>query len=166
MVNLSKSYCFKGARAGYVCLFWLDSSYTHWINAEWLAPSTEPTRSETPRQLSQHRRHQHLRRFPLSAMNQLTWSLTPHWLSRHGVSLGIDSVDREWDSASTESPPNVFKNRISRRKHKQNWKHSKDLLFGLYTVWLINAKKQKKIPCESTFNWNLAKSLLTPCTRS
>ncbi len=79
----------------------------NWVNAEWDSMSTESMRSETPRQLSQRRRHQHLRRFHHSALTELTWSLTPRWLSRHGVSLGVDSVDGEWDSASTESPPNV-----------------------------------------------------------
>ncbi len=29
IVNFSKSYSFKGARAGYVCPFWLDSSRSH-----------------------------------------------------------------------------------------------------------------------------------------
>ncbi len=43
------------------------------------------------------------------ALYKLTWNLTPRWLSWCGVSLCIDSVDEEWDSSSTESPPNVKK---------------------------------------------------------
>ncbi len=53
IVNFSKSYPFKGARAGYLCLFWLDSSPLYGVDVESDSPSTESTRSETPRQLSQ-----------------------------------------------------------------------------------------------------------------
>ncbi len=92
----------------------------NWVNVEWDSTSTESTWSETPRQQSQRRRHQHLRRFYHSTLTQLTWSLTLRWLSLRRVSLGVDSVDEEWDFALTESPPNVkkfeyigeFKNKI------------------------------------------------------
>jgi hypothetical protein len=112
MVNFSKSYPFKGARAGYVCLFclihlphtesmWSEtlrqlrqrgvSLSVNWGNAEWDSMSTESTLNETPYQLSQLRRHQHLWRFHYSVLTQLTWSLTPRWLSQHGVLLCVDS---------------------------------------------------------------------------
>ncbi len=99
MVSFSKSYSCKSSRAGYVCPFWHDSSFAHWVN---VGETPRQLSQQTPRQLSQCKRHQHLQRFHYSALTQLTWTLTPHWFRRRGVSLGVDSVDREWDSVSTE----------------------------------------------------------------
>ncbi len=151
IVNFSKSYPFKGARAGYVCLFWLDSSPSHWVDVVSDSLSTESTRNVTPHQLSQRTRHQHLWRFYHSGLTQLTWSLTPRWLSWRGVLLGIDSVNEEWDSASTESPLNVkkflkigkFKNKIEKIQKP----------YSLAYMCLIIAKNEnKKISCKCTFN--------------
>ncbi len=124
--------------------------HINWVNAEWDSTSTEPTQSKTPRQLSQHRRHQHLRRFYHSVLTQLTWSLTLRWLSCREVSLGVDSVDEDWDSASTVSPPNVkkfeyvgeFKNRIEKIQKP----------YYLAYMCLISAKNENKnISCKCTF---------------
>jgi hypothetical protein len=68
----------------------------NWVNTEWDSTSTESTRSETPCQLSQHRRHQHIRRFYHSVFTQLMWSLTPCWLSWWRVWLRVDLVWERW----------------------------------------------------------------------
>jgi hypothetical protein len=60
IVNLYKYCPFKGARAAYVCMFWIVSSPSHWVNAESDSSSTESTRSKTPRQLSQRRVRLHV----------------------------------------------------------------------------------------------------------
>ncbi len=106
----TKSKKFRSLIIWPICIWWRQVRFhVNWVNAEWDSTSTESMQSETPRQLSQCRRHQHLRRFYHSVLTQLTWSLTLHWLSWCGISLGVDSVDEERDSASTESPPNVKK---------------------------------------------------------
>ncbi len=114
MVNFSKSYPFKGARDGYVCMLWLDSSpHTESMLSE-TSPSTELTRCEISHQLSQHGVRLHINWVNAEGTNiywdfiiPLMWSFTLCWLSQCGVSLGVDAVDGEWDSASNESPLNV-----------------------------------------------------------
>ncbi len=130
--NFSISYPFKGARAGHVCLFWFDSSFAHWVDAEWDFPSTESTRSETPRQLSQRRRHQHFLRFYHSALTHLTWSLTPHWADMESqLALTQLTGNETWRQLSHSQ---MLKNLISWWIQVQNQKRSKTLLFGQYTV--------------------------------
>ncbi len=73
------------------------------------------------------------------------WSLTPRWLSWRGVSLGVDSVDEEWDSASTESLPNVKKILISRQIQEKNPKNSEAFLFGLYVFDKCKKREQKNL---------------------
>jgi hypothetical protein len=113
IVNFSKSYPFKGPRAGHVWLFWLDSSRSHWVDAETDSPPSESTWNETARQLSQCGVRLHVNwvneeyctptftkisSFRIdsvdveshSALTQLTWSLTPRWLSWREVSLGFE----------------------------------------------------------------------------
>jgi hypothetical protein len=96
---------------------------------------------ETPHQLSQRRRHQHLLRFDHSALTQLTWSLTPHWLSQRWVSPGVDSL--EWDSVSTESPP-ILKNLSKSANLKTKWKTLKSLIIWLIYVWSVQKTRAKK----------------------
>ncbi len=166
-VNFSKSYPFKGARAGSVCLFWLDSSRSHWVNAEWDSMSTESTRSETPRQLSQRRIHQHIRRFYHSALTLLTWSLTPWWRTptfTKILSFRVDSVDVESHSMLTQLTWSLTwhwlslrgmrvnwitaeckKIWISQRIREQNRKNSKALLFGLYVFDKCKKREQKNL---------------------
>ncbi len=115
----------------------------NWVNAEWDSVSTESTRSETQRQLSEHRRHQHLRRFHHSALAQLTWSLNLHWLSLHVVLLGIDSVDREWDSVSTESLLSVKKLNKSANSSTKS-KTLKSLIIWPIYVWTLQKTWTKK----------------------
>jgi hypothetical protein len=153
MVNFSKSCPFHGARVGHVCLFWLDSSSAHWVDAEWESPSTESMQSETPCQMSQHGMSLHINwanaegtniyeDFIIQRLAQLMWSLTPRWLSWHGVSLGVDSVHKEWDSASTESPPNVKKfEQVGEFKNKI--KNTQKPYYLAYTC-LISAKNQNQ----------------------
>ncbi len=97
------------------------------INAEWDFTLTESTQSETPCQPSQCRVfviRRYLQRFHHSALTQLTWSLTPYWLSQCGVSYSVDSIGREWDSTLFETQPNdksfeyvnPFENKIERLK--------------------------------------------------
>ncbi len=122
----------------------------HLLHTESDSASTESTRSETPRKLSQRRRHQHLKRFYHSALTQLTWSLTPHWLKWRGVSLGVDSVDGEKDSVSTESLPTV-KNLIKSANLRTKLKKIQKLYYLAY-LCLVSAKNEnKKISCKCTF---------------
>jgi hypothetical protein len=110
-----------------------------WFNAEWDSTSTELTqKSPTFTKISAFR------------VDSVTWSLTPRWLSQHGVSPGVDSVDGEWDSALSESPPNVKKIWKSRRIQVQNRKPSKVLLFGL-CLFDMCKKPDQKISCKCTF---------------
>jgi hypothetical protein len=109
IVNFYKYYPFKGARDAYVCLFWLDSSPSHWVNAESDFLSTMSTRSETPHQLSQCGVRFHVNWVNAGDINIYQDFIILHLLSWRRVSLGIDSVDKEWDSASTETLPNVKK---------------------------------------------------------
>jgi hypothetical protein len=95
IVNVSKSYPFKGARAGYVCLFWLDSSSSQWVNTESDSPSTESTRSQSPCQLSQCRVRLHVNWVNAEDTNIYKDFLILHWLSWRGVPLRVDSVDME-----------------------------------------------------------------------
>jgi hypothetical protein len=83
MVNLPKSYPFKGARTGYVFLFWLDSSFAHWVDAEWDFPqmSQPGARLHVNWVNAESTRHQHLWRIHHSALTQFMWSLTLGWLS-------------------------------------------------------------------------------------
>ncbi len=120
----------------------------NWVNTEWDSMSTESTRSETSCQLSQRRRLQHLRRFYHSTLTQLTWSLTLCWLSWRRVSLSVESVDEEWDSASTESPLNVKNlNKLANSRTKS--KTFRNLLYGLY-VFDKCKKREQKISCKCT----------------
>ncbi len=97
-------------------------------------PHTESTRSQTLHQLSQRRRHQHLRRFYHSALTQLTWSLTLRWLSWRGISLGVDSVDEKWDSASTESCP-MLKNLNKSANSSKKSKKFRSLIIWPICIW-------------------------------
>ncbi len=111
-----KYYPFKGARAAYVRLFWIDSSPSHWVNAKSDSSSTESTRSETPCQLSQRGVRLHVNwvnaegtniyedfiipRWSVdveshSALTQLTWNLTWLWLSWRGMRLCVNWVTAE-----------------------------------------------------------------------
>jgi hypothetical protein len=111
----------------------------NWVNVEWDSTSTESTWSQTPRQLSQRRRHQHLQRFYHTALTQLTWSLTLRWLSWHRVSHRVDSVDEKWDSASTESPLNV------KNLNKSANSRTKSKTFKSLIIWCsISAKNENK----------------------
>jgi hypothetical protein len=80
MDNSSISYPFKGARAGYVCLFWFDTSSADWVSAEWDSPWTESTQSETLYQLSQHVRL-HVNWVNTECTNIYEDFIIPRWLS-------------------------------------------------------------------------------------
>jgi hypothetical protein len=99
-------------------------------------PHTELTHSEISCQLSQRRIYLTFKIFNNYALSRLTWSLTLCWLSWHGVSLGIDSVDRGWHSTSTESVINVgeFKNKLKVFKS----------LFSLSYISSVHAKTKQK----------------------
>ncbi len=142
MVIFSKSYPFKSFRGGYVCLLCL----IHLLH-------TESMQSETPCQLSQHggrlhqlsqcRRHQHLRRFPHFALTQLTWS-----------SLSVDLIYMETHLAMTQLTGNetphqlshrqMLKIWISRRIQEQNQKHLNAWLFSL-NMFVQCKKPEQKI---------------------
>jgi hypothetical protein len=130
--------------------------HVNWVNAEWDSISTEstqraPTFTKISRQLSQHRVRLHIKWVNAKGTNihedfnsvliQLTWSLTPRWHSRHGVSLGTDSVDREWDSASIESPPNV-KNLNKSANSRTKSKTLKSFIIWPIYVWSVQKNEQ------------------------
>jgi hypothetical protein len=113
-----------------------------WVNVKWNSPSTESTRSETPCQLSQRRRHQHLRRFHHSSLTQLTWSLTPRWFSRRGVSLDVDSVDGEWDSHQL-SHRLMLKHLNKLANSRTKSKTLKSLIIWPWYVWSVQKNGTK-----------------------
>jgi hypothetical protein len=115
----------------------------NWVNGEWDSMSTESTQSETPCQLSQRRRHHRFRRFYLSTLTRLMWSLTLRWLSHCGVTLGINSVDGEWDFTSTESSPNV-KRLIKSANSRTKSKTLKSLIIWPIYVWSVQKTRTKK----------------------
>jgi hypothetical protein len=70
--------------------------HVDWVNAEWVSTSTESMGNDeifvnvgafcvNSVDVESH-----------SALTQLTWSLTPRWLSWRGVSLHVDSVWGRW----------------------------------------------------------------------
>jgi hypothetical protein len=81
--------------------------HVKWVNAKWVSTSTELTWNETSCQLSQCgmiKIFVNVGAFCVdsvdveshSVLTQLTWSLTPRWLSWRGVSLRVDSVCERW----------------------------------------------------------------------
>ncbi len=139
IVNFSKYYPFKGARAGYACLFWLEPSPSHCFDAESDSPSTESKWSETPRQLSQRGVRLHVNWVIVewdSMSTESTWSETPcqlsqhtniyedfiipPWLSWRGVSLCVDSVDVDSHLALTQLARNETPRQLSHRRMLKN----------------------------------------------
>ncbi len=116
----------------------------NWVNAEWDFPSTEATRHETQSRLSQRGMRWYLRRFYRSALTQLTWSLALPWLSQRGVSLYVDPVNGEWDSTSTESPPNDKKFEYSANLRKKS-KMLKRLILWPLEVWSMQKTRTKNL---------------------
>jgi hypothetical protein len=113
-----------------------------WVNMEWDSTSTESTHGDTPRQLSQCRRHQHLQRF-----------YNPRWLSWHGVSLCVDSFDVESHFALTQLTRNETPRQLSHRrmlkksnKSANSRTKSKKMQKPYYLAYmcLISAKKENK----------------------
>ncbi len=144
MVIFSTSYPFKGVRAGYVCLLWLDLSSAHWVDAEWDFPSTESMRSETPCKLNQHAMRLHVNRVIIHGTKIYEDFIIPRWLSWCRVSHRADSVDAEYTwrwlgwrwmrlrvNWVTTKHWTIW---INRRVQEQNLKQSKDLLFGLHML--------------------------------
>jgi hypothetical protein len=106
-------YPFKGARAVYVCLFWRDSSPSHWVNTKSDSSSTESMQSETPRQLSQRKVRLHVNWVNAEDTNIYEDFIIPRWLSWCGVSLCIDSVDVESHLALTQLTRNETPRQLS-----------------------------------------------------
>jgi hypothetical protein len=124
IVNLTKYYPFKGARAGYVCMFWLESSPSHWVDAESDSPSTESTQSETTRQQSQRGVNLHVNWVNAEDTNIYKDFIILHWLSWRGVSLCVDSVDVEYHLALTRLTRNEFPRQLSHRRMLKNLNNS------------------------------------------
>ncbi len=124
IVNFTKYYPFKGARAGYVCMFWLESSPSHWVDAESDSLSTEPTQSETPRQLSQRGVRLHVNWVNAEDTNIYKDFIIPRWLSWRGVSLCVDWVDVEYHLALTQLTRNEIPRQLSHRGMLKNSNNS------------------------------------------
>jgi hypothetical protein len=89
------------------------------VDAESHSPSTESTLSETPRQLSQRRMMKSSKMLVASALAQLPWRLTPHWLS-WGKS---HSALTQLTGNLTLRRPSVRKtNQAKRGRHNQLWR--------------------------------------------
>ncbi len=133
-------YPFKGDRAGYVCLFWLESSPSHWVNAESDSPSTESRWSETPCQLSQCGVRLHGNWVNAEDTNIYKDFIIPRWLSWHGVSLCVDSVDVESHLASTqlmrnETPRQLSYRRMFKNSNKSANSWTKSKTFKSHIIW-------------------------------
>jgi hypothetical protein len=152
MVNFSKSYLFKGTIAGFVCLFWLDSSSTHWVDTEWDSPSTESTRNETPHQLSQRGVRLHVNWVNAEDTNIYEDFIIRRWLSWLGVSLCVVSGKVDSHLALTqltgyENPRQRSHCRMLKNLNKSaNSKTLKSLIIWpiQYSVYLTSSKNQNK----------------------
>ncbi len=154
MDNLSIYYPFKGTRAGYVCLFWCNFSSAHWVNAEWDSLSTESTWSETPRQLSQRGMRLHVNWVNAEGTNIHEDFIIPRWLSWHGVSLCVDSVDMESHLALTQLTGSETRHQLSHRQMLTNLNKSansstksktlKSLIIWPMYVWSVQKTGTKK----------------------
>ncbi len=154
MDNFSIYYPFKGTRAGYVCLFLYNFSSVHWFNAEWDSPSTESTRSETPRQLSQRGMRLHVNWVNAECTNIHEDFLIPRWLSWRGVSLCVDSVDVESHLALTQLTGSETRRQLSHRQMLKNSNKSansstksktlKSLIIWPMYVWSVQKTGTKK----------------------
>jgi hypothetical protein len=130
-------------------------------------PHTESMRSQTLRQLSQHGVRLHVNWVNAEDANIYEDFIIPRWLSWCVVSLCVDSVDVESHLALTQltrsetprqlSHRRMFKNLNKSANSRTKSKNAEALLFGLYSMCLINAKKEKKISCKCTFNQTRAK---------
>ncbi len=142
-VNFTKYYPFKGARADYVCVFWLESSSSHWVDAESDSPSTESTRVRL-----------HVN-WVNAEDNNYEDFIIPRWLSWRGVSLRVDSVDMESHLALTQLTRNEIPCQLNHRRMLQNLnnltnsrtisKNSKALLFGLCVFAKCKKREQKNL---------------------
>ncbi len=142
IVNFTKYYPFKDARVGYVCVFWLESSPSHWVDAESDSPSTESTWSETPHQLSQRGVRLHVNWVNAEDTNIYEDFIIPCWLSWRGVSLRVDSVDVVPHLALTQLTRNEIPRQLSHRrmlKNSNNLANSRTKLktFKSLLIWPI-----------------------------
>ncbi len=154
MDNFSISYPFKGARAGYVCLFWFDFSSAHWVNGEWDSPSTESTQSETPCQLSQRGVRLHVNWVNAEGTDIDEDFIIPRWLCWRGVSHCVDSVDMESHLALTQLMRNETRRQLSHRQMLKNLNKSansstklktlKSLIIWPMYVWSVQKSRTKK----------------------
>jgi hypothetical protein len=154
MVNFSKSYPFKAAIAGYVCLFWLDSSFEHRVNAEWDSLSTESTQIETPHQQSQWGVRLGINWVNGEGTNNYKDLIIPRWLSWHGVSLHVDSVDVESHLMLTQMTGNetlyqlnhcrTLKNLNKSANSRTKSKTLKSFLSWLIYVWSVQKTRTNK----------------------
>ncbi len=145
VIRNNKYYPFKGARAAYVCLFWLDSSPSHWVNTESDSLSTESTGSETPCQLSQCGVRLHINWVNAEDTNIYEDFIIPCWLSWRGVSLCVDSVDVESHLALTQltrnetprqlSHPQMLKNSNKSANSRTKLKKFRSLIIWPICVW-------------------------------
>jgi hypothetical protein len=167
MVNFSISYPFKGSCFSLIYLLhtelmWSETPrqlsqcrvriHVNWVNAEWDSTSTESTqKAPTFMKISSFHVDSVDMEFH-STLTQSMLSLTPCWLSQHGDSLCVDSVDGEWGSASPESLSNV---KIKKMNKSVNLKTKSKTLKSL-TIWHLYAwsvqKTEQKISCKCTFN--------------
>ncbi len=154
MVNFSKSYPFKGPRVGFVCLFWLDWSFAHWVDAEWDSPSTESTWSETTCQLSQGGVRVRVNLVKAEGKNIYEDFIIPRWLRWRRVSLHIDSVNVESHLTLTQLMGNETPRQLSHRwmlKNLNKWANSriksktlKSLIIWPICVWSVQKTRKKK----------------------
>jgi hypothetical protein len=134
IVNFTKYYPFKDARAGYVCIFWLESSPLHWVNAESDSPS-----------MSQRGVRLHVNRvnaewdFTSTESTQKTATFTKI------LSFRVDSVDVESHLALTQLTRNEIPRQLSHRRMLKNSNNSansrtKSKTFKSLIIWPISVR--------------------------
>jgi hypothetical protein len=112
MVKKKKIGPFKGARYDYICLRWLSLSSAQWVHMERDSLSTTSTTNETLTSTESAWVRLYINWVNAEWASISEYFIILHWLSWHGVpfprwlsrcevSLGVGSVDVEWDSRVT-----------------------------------------------------------------
>ncbi len=163
MVNLSKSYPFKCARAGDVFLFWLDSSSAYGVDAEWDSPSTESTQSETPCQLSQCRMRLCVNWVNTEGTNIYEDFIISRWFSQRGVSLRVQltwSLTWHWLNWRRMSHCQMLKYSNKSANSRTKLKTFKSLIFRSIYVYILSVQKTRTKKSHASVLFSLPYSCL------
>ncbi len=133
----------------------------HLPHTESHSSSTESRQSESPHQLSPPRVRLHVNWVNAEDTYIYEDFIIPRWLSWHGVSLCVDSVDVESHLALTQLTRNETLHQLSHRQMLKNLNKSanprtKSKKFRSLIIWPIPVfdkckKREQKISCKCTF---------------